>query len=132
MEQVLVSRYAPVEDAIAAIGRGEMVVVVDGTSRENEGDLIVAAEHVTPEQLGFIVRHGSGVVCVAMEPEALDRLQLPLMVADAANDEAMRTAFTVSVDARSGTTTGISAADRAATVRALVAPETAPKDLCRP
>ncbi len=138
MEQVLVSAeqatspFARIEDAVAAIARGEMVVVVDGANRENEGDLIVAAELVTAEQMAFIVRHGTGIVCVAMDGEAIDRLRLPLMVRDDANDEAMRTAFTVSVDLRAGTTTGVSAADRALTARALADPATLPDELSRP
>ena len=109
-----------IENAIAAIGRGEVVIVVDDEDRENEGDLIVAAEKITPETMGFMVRHTSGVICMPMLGERLDELQLPLMVSN--NTESQRTAFTVSVDAKHGTTTGISAADRATTVRTLVNP----------
>lgn len=119
-----------IEDAIAAIGRGEMVVVVDDAGRENEGDLIMAAEKVTPAALAFIVRHTSGVVCAAMTPARLDDLQLPLMVAN--NTESHRTAFTVTVDYRHGTSTGISAADRAATLRALADPAATADDFVRP
>jgi 3,4-dihydroxy 2-butanone 4-phosphate synthase/GTP cyclohydrolase II len=119
-----------VEDAIAAIGRGDLVVVVDDADRENEGDLIMAAERVTPETIGFIVRYTSGVICVPMVGERLDDLQLPLMVAE--NTESQRTAFTVSVDVRHGTTTGISAEDRSMTIRALIDPGTRPDDLLRP
>jgi 3,4-dihydroxy 2-butanone 4-phosphate synthase/GTP cyclohydrolase II len=126
------SPFADVTEAIAAIARGEIVVVVDDEDRENEGDLIFAAEHATPETLAFVVRHTSGVVCVAMEGERCDALRLPLMVPEDTNDEALRTAFTISVDVRSGTTTGISAADRARTIRALVDPSTLPDDLARP
>jgi 3,4-dihydroxy 2-butanone 4-phosphate synthase / GTP cyclohydrolase II len=122
--------FSTIEDAIAAVGRGEMVVVVDDANRENEGDLIMAAEHVTAEHMAFIVRHTSGVVCMSLTGERLDQLEVPLMVE--ANTDAKGTAFTVSVDARHGTTTGISAADRAATVRALVDPQTRPGDLARP
>ncbi|HZQ97804.1 MAG TPA: bifunctional 3,4-dihydroxy-2-butanone-4-phosphate synthase/GTP cyclohydrolase II [Chloroflexota bacterium] len=121
---------APIEDAIAAIARGGIVVVVDDVDRENEGDLIVAAEKVTPATIAFMVRHTSGVICVALTAERLDALDIPLMVRG--NTEAQRTAFTVSVDVRHGTTTGISAADRAATIRALVDPATRPDDLARP
>ena len=121
---------APIEDAIAAIARGGIVVVVDDVDRENEGDLIVAAEKVTPATIAFMVRHTSGVICVALTAERLDALDIPLMVRG--NTEAQRTAFTVSVDVRHGTTTGISAADRAATIRALVDPATQPDDLARP
>lgn len=119
-----------IEDAIAAISRGEMVVVVDDADRENEGDLIMAAEKVTPEAVAFMLRHTSGVICAAMPAERLSALQLPLMVAD--NAESQRTAFTVTVDCRRGTTTGISAADRAATLRALADRGSQPDDFVRP
>ena len=122
--------FSSVEEAIAAIGRGEMVVVVDDEDRENEGDLVMAAEAVTPEKIAFFLAHTSGVICVPLESERADRLDLPLMVTG--NTEAQRTAFTVSVDVRAGTTTGISAADRAATVAALIDPDTRPNDLNRP
>jgi 3,4-dihydroxy 2-butanone 4-phosphate synthase / GTP cyclohydrolase II len=121
---------APVEDAINAIGRGELVVVVDDVDRENEGDLIMAAEKVTPEAIAFMVRHTSGVICAPLTGERLDALEIGLMVP--ANTESHRTAFTVTVDACNGTTTGISAADRATTIRALVDPATRPSDLARP
>ena len=110
-----------IEDALAALVQGRMVVVVDDEDRENEGDLILAAEHATPERLAFMVRHSSGVICVGLPGERLDTLNLPLMVAR--NTESLATAYTVTVDYRHGTTTGISAADRAATIRALVDPD---------
>ncbi|HEX3947089.1 MAG TPA: bifunctional 3,4-dihydroxy-2-butanone-4-phosphate synthase/GTP cyclohydrolase II [Acidimicrobiales bacterium] len=122
--------FSRVEDAVAAVARGEMVVVVDDEDRENEGDLVMAAEAATPETIAFFLAHTSGVICAPLLPERADQLDLPLMVA--ANTEAQRTAFTVSVDARTGTTTGISAADRAATIAALVDPATRPADLNRP
>jgi 3,4-dihydroxy 2-butanone 4-phosphate synthase/GTP cyclohydrolase II len=122
--------FTNIENAIAAIERGEFVIVVDDADRENEGDLIMAAERVTPEAMAFMIRHTSGVICLPLEGDRCDALQLPLMVAN--NTEAQRTAFTVSVDARLGTSTGISAADRAATVHALIDPETRPDDLARP
>ncbi|MCZ7526075.1 MAG: bifunctional 3,4-dihydroxy-2-butanone-4-phosphate synthase/GTP cyclohydrolase II [Acidimicrobiia bacterium] len=122
--------FTEIENAIGAIRRGELVVVVDDEDRENEGDLIMAAEKVTPEAIGFMVRHTSGVICLPIVGERLDELQLPLMVAD--NTEGQRTAFTVSVDAKRGTTTGISAADRAATVLALIDHSIGPEDLARP
>jgi len=122
--------FAPVSDAIAAIGRGEMVVVVDDADRENEGDLIMAADAATPEKIAFFLAHTSGVICAPILPERADELELPLMVTN--NTESQRTAFTVSVDAGRGTTTGISAADRAATVAALIDPKTQPDDLRRP
>ena len=121
---------ATIDKAIAAIGRGEIVVVVDDETRENEGDLIMAAEFATPEAIAFFVKHTSGVICVPMEGSRLDELQLPLMVST--NTESQRTAFTVTVDYRHGTTTGISAADRAATIQALIDPATRPDDLARP
>jgi len=122
--------FTEIENAIDAIARGEAVVVVDDANRENEGDLIIAAEKTTPETMGFMVRHTSGVVCMPLEGTRLDELQLPMMVAE--NTTAYRTAFTVSVDAKRDTTTGISAADRATTVHALIDPKTRPDDLARP
>jgi 3,4-dihydroxy 2-butanone 4-phosphate synthase/GTP cyclohydrolase II len=122
--------FAPIEDAVAAIGRGEIVVVVDDEDRENEGDLIMAAEAATPETIAFFVRHTSGLICTPMTGERLDELDIPLMVKE--NTEAQRTAFTYSVDFQHGTTTGISAADRAATIQALIDPATRPADLARP
>jgi 3,4-dihydroxy 2-butanone 4-phosphate synthase/GTP cyclohydrolase II len=119
-----------IEEAIAQLRSGGMVVVVDDEDRENEGDLIMAAEDVTPEHMAFFLEHTSGVFCVPLESERADQLQLPLMVV--ANTEAQRTAFTVSVDYRHGTTTGISATDRAVTVRSLIDPATRATDLNRP
>ncbi len=116
--------------AIADIAAGRAVVVVDDADRENEGDIIFAASKATPPLLAFTIRHTSGVICVPMLGEELDRLRLPLMTTQ--NNERMRTAFTVSVDARDGVTTGISAADRARTVRTLVDSATEPYELVRP
>ncbi len=122
--------FSKVEEAIEAIARLGMVVVVDDEDRENEGDLVMAAEAATPETIAFYLAHTSGVICVPLTPQRADDLGLPLMVSE--NTESQRTAFTVSVDARGTTTTGISAADRAATIRALVDPATGPSDLNRP
>ncbi len=122
--------FAPIADAIEAIRRGEIVVVVDDADRENEGDLIMAAEDATPEKIGFFVRHTSGVICVPVLGDRLDELDIPLMVEE--NTDAKGTAFTVSVDYRHGTSTGISAADRATTIRALADPATTAGDLTRP
>lgn len=119
-----------IEDAIAALARGGMIVVVDDENRENEGDVIVASEAVTPEAIAFMMIHARGLICVAMEGERLDALDIPLMVPQ--NTEYHKTAFTVSVDYLPGTTTGISAADRAATVLALMDPTAAPEDFARP
>src|SRR5918996_2797772 len=122
--------FDPIEDAIADIRQGKMVIVVADEDRENEGDLVFAAEKVTLDHVTFMVRHCSGVICVPMEAERLEKLHLPLMAPD--NSDSMGTAFTISVDARHGTTTGISAPDRAATIRALIDPATKPHDLARP
>lgn len=122
--------FTPIDEAIAAFGRGEVLIVVDDEDRENEGDFIVAAERTTAETINFLACEGRGLICAPLAPERADELGLPLMVTD--NTSLYETAFTVSVDARHGTTTGISAADRAATVRALVDPATRPGDLARP
>lgn len=121
---------ASVEEAIQAVARGGMAVVVDDEDRENEGDLIMAAEFATPEKIAFFLAHTSGLICAPMLGERLDQLELPLMVTS--NTESQRTAFTVSVDYRHGTTSGISAADRARTISAFVDPATRPEDLSRP
>jgi 3,4-dihydroxy 2-butanone 4-phosphate synthase / GTP cyclohydrolase II len=122
--------FAPVEEAIAAMREGRIAIVVDDEDRENEGDLTVAAEKVTPEIINFMVTHGRGLVCLAMTPERLDALEIPLAVS--VNSSARETAMCVPIDARGKTTTGISAADRAATILAAVAPGTRPQDLLRP
>jgi 3,4-dihydroxy 2-butanone 4-phosphate synthase/GTP cyclohydrolase II len=122
--------FARIEDAVAAIGRGEIVIVIDDEDRENEGDLIMAAEFATPDKIAFFLHHTSGVICAPVTSERARELDLAPMVVD--NTETMRTAFTVSVDYRHNTTTGISAYDRAATIAALVDPTTRPTDLLRP
>jgi len=122
--------FNEIEVALAAIAKGGFVVVADDTSRENEGDLIIAAEKVTRQALSFMLRHTSGVICVAVTEERADELMLPLMVPE--NSESQRTAFTVSVDLRHGTTTGISAADRSAAIRALARPEVGAASFLRP
>ena len=122
--------FSTIEEAVAAVGRGEIVVVVDDEDRENEGDLIMAAEHATPEKIAFFVKHTSGLICAPVTSQRADELSLPLMVAH--NTESQRTAFTVTVDYRHGTTTGISAFDRAKTIRSLIDPGTRPDDLTRP
>jgi 3,4-dihydroxy 2-butanone 4-phosphate synthase / GTP cyclohydrolase II len=122
--------FSDVQEAIDAVGRLGMVVVVDDEDRENEGDLVMAAEAATPDNIAFFLAHTSGVICVPLLAERADALELPLMVT--ANTEAQRTAFTVSVDYGRGTTTGISATDRAATIGALIDPATRPRDLNRP
>ena len=122
--------FHSIEEALRELTAGRMIIVVDDENRENEGDLVMVAERVTPEAINFMVRHGRGLVCVPMTGERLDALELRPMV-DRGGDH-MGTAFTVSVDAREGATTGISAAERAQTVRTLIAPETRPDDLLRP
>ncbi|ASY66395.1 3,4-dihydroxy-2-butanone 4-phosphate synthase (plasmid) [Sinorhizobium sojae CCBAU 05684] len=122
--------FAKIEDAVQAIARGEMVVVVDDQDRENEGDIVVASQAVTPQHIAFMMNHARGLVCVAMEGEQLDALDIPLMVGN--NTDSLKTAFTVSVDYIPGTTTGISAADRAATVQALLNEKSRPEDFARP
>jgi 3,4-dihydroxy 2-butanone 4-phosphate synthase/GTP cyclohydrolase II len=122
--------HARVEAALQALRRGEMVLVVDDEDRENEGDLIMAAEFATAEAMGFMIRHTSGLLCVAITQHRADELRLPLMVSD--SDDPRGTAFTVSVDLKIGTTTGVSGHDRMLTVRALADPATRPGDLSRP
>ena len=122
--------FCSVEEAIEEIKAGRFIIVLDDENRENEGDLILAAEKATPEAINFMVRHARGLVCIPMTAERLDELELPLMTLQ--NTESMQTAFTVSVDARAATTTGISAFDRAATVQALIDPRTKKSDLMTP
>lgn len=122
--------FNQIEVALAALAKGGFVVVADDASRENEGDLIIAAEKVTRLALSFMLRHTSGVICVAVTEERADELMLPLMVPE--NSESQRTAFTVSVDLRLGTTTGISAGDRSAAIRALARPEVGAAGFLRP
>src|SRR2546423_231999 len=122
--------FDPIEDAIEEIRAGRLVVVVDDADRENEGDLIMAADKVTPEAIAFMVRHTSGVICLPVLGARLDELHIPLMVHDVTDQQ--RTAFTVTVDVRRGTTTGISASDRARTIQAIVDERTRPEDLARP
>jgi 3,4-dihydroxy 2-butanone 4-phosphate synthase/GTP cyclohydrolase II len=122
--------FAAVEDAVSAIRRGEMVIVVDDEDRENEGDLTMAAEKVTPEAINFMAKHGRGLICLPMTGARLDELDIPLMVEK--NSTRFETAFCVAIEAKRGTSTGISAADRAATVRAAINPRTKPSDLARP
>jgi len=122
--------FARIEEAVAAIAAGRMVIVVDDADRENEGDLTIAAEKVTPEAINFMARYGRGLICLSMTPERLDELEIPLMVSQ--NTSRFETAFCTPVDAIGRTTTGISAHDRAATVMAAIDPATRPADLARP
>lgn len=124
------STFSRIEEAIAAIRMGQMVIVVDDEDRENEGDLTIAAEKITPQVINFMAQYGRGLICLAMTPERLDALEIPLMVSQ--NGSRFETAFCVSIEAKERTTTGISAADRAATVLAAVDASTKPSDLVRP
>jgi 3,4-dihydroxy 2-butanone 4-phosphate synthase / GTP cyclohydrolase II len=124
------SPFAAIEDAIKAIRSGEMIIVVDDEDRENEGDLTIAAQRVTPEAINFMATHGRGLICLPMTEERLMELDLPQMVAK--NTAEFETAFTVSIEAKGVTSTGISAADRAATIQAAIDPRTRPSDLARP
>jgi 3,4-dihydroxy 2-butanone 4-phosphate synthase/GTP cyclohydrolase II len=114
--------FDPIEKVLEDFRQGRLVIVTDDSNRENEGDLIAAAEKATPELVNFMIRYTSGVLCVPMEGSDLDRLDLPLMTVR--NTEAMRTAYTISVDARQGVSTGISAADRSRTIQLLADPAT--------
>jgi 3,4-dihydroxy 2-butanone 4-phosphate synthase / GTP cyclohydrolase II len=122
--------FAPIEEAVEAFRAGQMIIVVDDEDRENEGDLTIAAEKITPEMINFMARYGRGLICLSMLPERLDQLDVPLMVAQ--NTSRFETGFCVSIEAKNRTTTGISAADRAATVQAAIDPATRPSDLARP
>jgi len=123
---------ASVEAAIADIRAGKMVILVDDADRENEGDLCIAAEKVTPEAINFMAKFGRGLICLSLTEETLERLNLSMMVPDHENTSGFGTAFTISIEARHGVTTGISAADRATTVHAAIADDAKPSDLARP
>lgn len=124
------TEFSSIPTILAELRAGRMVLILDDEDRENEGDLIMAAEHATADTMAFMIRHSSGIICVPMEEERLLRLELPQMVG--ANNDSYRTAFTVSVDYRHGTSTGVSAADRAATITALANPSTVASDFARP
>jgi len=126
------SGFSSIPEAVDDIRAGKMVVVVDDEDRENEGDLTIAAEKITPEVINFMARHGRGLICLPMTGERLDELRIPLMVQDEQNSARFGTAFCVPIEAKQGTTTGISAADRARTVLAAIDPSTNPMDLARP
>src|SRR5881296_837347 len=122
--------FSTIEEAIEDIKAGKMIIVVDDEDRENEGDLTIAAEKITPEAINFMARYGRGLICLPMTPERIDELEVPLMVAQ--NTSRFETGFCVTIEAKGRTTTGISAADRAATVLAAIDPATRPTDLARP
>ena len=123
-------RRSRVLGALEALRNGKGIIVVDDEDRENEGDLIYAAQSVTEAQMAFMIRESSGIVCLCLPPEKVEALELPMMVEN--NSSRHQTAFTVSVDAAEGITTGVSAADRVKTIRTATAPDSRPSDLCRP
>ncbi len=123
-------KVASVKDAIQAVRSGKLIIIIDDEDRENEGDLMVAAERVTPDIINFMAKYGRGLICLPLREERLNALNLPLMVAE--NTAQFQTAFTVSIDAKEGITTGISAYDRAKTILTAIAPKTSPSDLARP
>ena len=123
-------KFNSIEEAIEDIRNGKMVILVDDEDRENEGDLCIAAEKVTPEAINFMAKYGRGLICLSLTPERVEELQLPMMTNE--NTSPYGTAFTVSIEARKGVTTGISAHDRATTIKTAIAPETRPDDLARP
>jgi len=125
-------QFASIEEAIAEVQEGRMVIIVDDEDRENEGDLMVAAEKVTPDAINFMATRGRGLICLAMTGQRLDDLQIPLMVSDYSNTSPYGTAFCVSIEARRNVSTGISAFDRAQTVLTAIDPKTKPSDLGRP
>ncbi|MDD5645543.1 MAG: 3,4-dihydroxy-2-butanone-4-phosphate synthase, partial [bacterium] len=123
-------KFNSVEEIISELKTGRMVILVDDENRENEGDLVMAAEKVTPENINFMLFHGRGLICVPMTPDKIDRLNLDPMVR--INADTYKTAFTVSVDAKSGVTTGISAFDRAKTIKMLSRDDAVPSDFTVP
>jgi 3,4-dihydroxy 2-butanone 4-phosphate synthase/GTP cyclohydrolase II len=123
-------RFNTIDEAIDDTAKGKMIILVDDEDRENEGDLCMAAERVTPEAINFMARYGRGLICLSLSPERVEELKLPMMTEE--NTSAFGTAFTVSIEAKRGVTTGISAADRATTVRTAIDPKTRPEDLVRP
>src|SRR4030042_3589192 len=123
-------KFNTIDEAIDDVAKGKLVILVDDEDRENEGDLCMAAEKVTPEAINFMARCGRGLICLSLTPERVEELKLPMMTED--NTSPFGTAFTVSIEAKKGVTTGISAADRATTIRTAIAPDTKPEDLVRP
>ena len=124
--------FATIQEAVEEFRAGHMVILVDDEDRENEGDLACAAEKITPEIINFMARYGRGLICLSLTEQRLDELQIPLQVSDAENSATRGTAFCVSIEARKGVTTGISAADRATTIQVAVDPRAKASDLARP
>jgi len=123
-------QFNTIEEALEDIKKGKMVILVDDEDRENEGDLTMAAEMVTPEAINFMAMHGRGLICLSLTQERVEQLQLPMMTTD--NTSSFGTAFTISIEAKKGVTTGISAADRATTIKTAINPKSGPEDLARP
>ncbi len=123
-------KFNTIDEAIEDIEKGKMIILVDDEDRENEGDLCMAAEKVTPEAINFMAKHGRGLICLSLTPERVEELKLPMMTED--NTSPFGTAFTISIEAKKGVTTGISAADRARTILTAIDPKTKPEDLARP
>src|SRR4030043_1153656 len=123
-------KFNTIDEAIDDIAKGKLVILVDDEDRENEGDLCLAAEKVTPHAINFMAKHGRGLICFSLTEEKVKELQLPLMVLD--NTSSFKTAFTVSIEAKRGVTTGISAADRAVTIQTAIADGAKSEDLVRP
>ena len=119
-----------IDEVLEELREGRMVILVDDEDRENEGDLVIAAEKVTPEAINFMAKYARGLICLSLDPEIVDQLKLPLMVYD--NQTPFKTAFTISIEARHGVTTGISAADRAHTILTAVSDDARPEDLVQP
>jgi 3,4-dihydroxy 2-butanone 4-phosphate synthase/GTP cyclohydrolase II len=125
-------KFNSLESLIGDLSQGKMILLVDDENRENEGDLIFAADFVSPEKINFMAKNARGLICLALAPQIVDQLQLPLMVPEETNGSPNKTAFTVSIEAASGISTGISAADRSRTVQVAISPDCQPSDLSRP
>ena len=129
-EEILKEKFSSIEDAMEDVRKGKMIVIVDDEDRENEGDLMIASEKVTPEAINFMAKYGRGLICLALTEERTRELGLSMMVDD--NESAFETPFTVSIDARNGITTGISASDRSKTIQTAINPQTTKSDLVKP
>jgi 3,4-dihydroxy 2-butanone 4-phosphate synthase / GTP cyclohydrolase II len=126
----MASPFHSIEDATRDIKKGRFIILVDDEDRENEGDLVIAAQHVTPQAINFMAKHARGLICLALTPQRVEELHLPQQAVE--NTATFGTAFTVSIDARKDITTGISAADRATTIHVAIDPKSKPSDLARP
>ncbi|MEK7197392.1 MAG: 3,4-dihydroxy-2-butanone-4-phosphate synthase, partial [Nitrospirota bacterium] len=123
-------KFNTIDEAIDDITKGKMIILVDDEDRENEGDLCMAAEKVTPQAINFMAKHGRGLICLSLTPERVEELKLQMMTDD--NTSPFGTAFTVSIESKKGVTTGISAADRATTILTAINPHTKPEDISKP